>query len=266
MLHRILSGAFALLLTTACTAETPAPQPATTPAQPTASTAASSTPAAVPAASTPAQAAGEAPAAAPRAASGPTSHPGNYAAGVDYIDLGTAQTFGNGPGIEVVEVFGYGCVHCATLQPLISAWKAKQPQDVDFIYVPAVFGGAWEAWARAYYTAETMGVLERSHEPVFKAIHEQRVPIQNLEDIARLYEPFGVDPQQFLATMDSFAVNAKIARSAQQVPRWGVDATPTMVVAGKYRVTAPREGGFPKMLDVVDFLVAKERAARGSGG
>jgi thiol:disulfide interchange protein DsbA len=254
MLHRVLTGAFALLLTTACTAETPqAPQQAAT-------SPSSSAPAATPAAQQPA-AAPAAPA-ADRPATGPTSHPGNYTAGVDYIDLGTPQTFGSGPGIEVVEVFGYGCIHCATLQPLINEWKPTLPRDVDFIYVPAVFGGAWEAWARAYYTAETMGVLERSHDAVFNAIHTERMQFRNLEDIAGLYTRFGVDKAQFLATMDSFAVNAKIARSAQQVPRWGVEATPTMVVAGRYRVQAPREGGFEKMLDIVDFLVAKERAAR----
>lgn len=186
--------------------------------------------------------------------------------GRDYFLVENPQTFADGDGIEVVEVFGYGCIHCATLQPLINAWKPSLPQDVDFIYVPAVFGGAWEAWARAYYTAETMGVLERSHDAVFNAIHTERMQFRNLDDIAGLYTRFGVDKAQFLATMDSFAVNAKIARSAQQVPRWGVEATPTMVVAGRYRVQAPREGGFEKMLDIVDFLVAKERAARAPAG
>ena len=254
MLHRVLACAFALLLTSACSADTPeATQPAAS--APTASTA----PAATQASTTATLAAAPA---AERPASGPTSHPGDYSAGVDFVELGEAQTFGNGPGIEVVEVFGYGCVHCATLQPLIGAWKAKLPQDVDFIYVPAVFGGAWEAWARAYYTAETMGVLDRSHEATFKAIHTERAPIRNLGDIAGLYTRFGVDEEQFLATMDSFAVNAKIARSSQQVPRWGVDATPTLVVAGKYRVMPPRSGGFERMLDVAEFLIARERAAR----
>jgi len=254
MLHRVLTGAFALLLTTACTAETPAPQQAASTA-PATSAPAPAQPAAQPEAT-----------AVERPATGPTSHPGNYTAGTDYVELGTAQPFAGGSGIEVVEVFGYGCIHCANLQPLVNDWKRSLPRDVDFVYVPAVFGGAWEAWARAYYTAETMGILERSHDAVFEAIHRERVQFRSVDDIAALYTRFGVDQAQFLATMQSFAVDAKIARSAQQVPRWGVDATPTMVVAGKYRVTAPREGGFRAMLDIVDFLVAKERAARAAGG
>ena len=263
MLHRLLTGAFALLLTTACTAETPdtaQPASASRPAAEAAAAPQSSAAATPPAAAAPAAAP-----AADRPATGPTSHPGSYTAGTDYVELGTPQTFGSGPGIEVVEVFGYSCIHCANLQPVINTWKAGLPQDVDFLYVPAVFGGPWEAWARAYYTAETMGVLERSHEEVFNAIHVQRRQFRSLEDIAALYADFGVDQAQFLATMDSFAVDAKIARAAQQVPRWGVDATPTMIVAGKYRVMTPREGGFERMLDVVDFLVAKERAARAGG-
>lgn len=38
-----------------------------------------------------------------------------------------------------------------------------------------------------------------------------------------------------------------------------MDSTPSMVVAGKYRVST--EGGFDQMLRTVDWLVARERAA-----
>jgi thiol:disulfide interchange protein DsbA len=49
------------------------------------------------------------------------------------------------------------------------------------------------------------------------------------------------------------------------VSAWGIEGTPTMVVAGKYRVQSPGgEDGFEKMLKIVDFLVARERAAKKS--
>jgi protein dithiol oxidoreductase (disulfide-forming) len=44
-----------------------------------------------------------------------------------------------------------------------------------------------------------------------------------------------------------------------------VDGTPSLIVNGKYRVVAPREGSFTKMLQITDWLVAKERAAKKAG-
>jgi thiol:disulfide interchange protein DsbA len=127
--------------------------------------------------------------------------------------------------------------------------------------MPAVFGGAWEIYGRAYYAAETMGILEKSHDAIFKALHTDRKPIQSVEDVADLYTSFGVTREDFMASMQSFAVNAKIARAQQTVQRYGVDGTPSIIINGKYRVMSPQQGGFKRMLEIVDALVAQEHAA-----
>jgi len=192
-----------------------------------------------------------------------TAEPPRFVAGTDYTVLEPAQpTHAPGDKIEVVEVFGYSCIHCANLQPLVNEWKKTLADDVHFEYVPAVFGGVWEAYARVFYTAQTMGVLERSHDALFKAIHEES-RFNNLEDVAGFYAQYDIDPQQFMATMSSFPVEAKISEARSRVPAYGVEGTPTMIVAGKYRVTVPRiDNGMQKMLEVVDFLIATERAER----
>lgn len=185
--------------------------------------------------------------------------------GKDYTTLPAASPLlSNSDRIEVVEVFGYSCIHCANLAPVIATWKQQQPEDVQVVYMPLASGGTWEAFARAYYTAETMGVLDRTHVPMFQAVHSERRAFRGLDDIAAFYGEHGVDKEQFLATMESFAVNAKIARAQQQAPRWQIEATPTIVVAGKYRVM-PGQGGFDRMLQITEFLVERERAARSAG-
>ena len=46
-------------------------------------------------------------------------------AGHDYIELPAARSWAARPGrIEVAEVFGYSCPHCAHLEPLLAEWKA----------------------------------------------------------------------------------------------------------------------------------------------
>lgn len=188
-----------------------------------------------------------------------------YEAGRDYFPIEPAQPT-RADKIEVIEVFGYPCSHCAHAAPAIARWRKTLPADVQFSLVPAVFGGVWEAYARAYYTAETMGVAERSHDRLFEVLHTERRPIRNMDDIAAFYGEYGVDKETFLATLTSFPVNAKIAEAARRVSAYGVEGTPTMVVAGKYRVLSPGgDDGFDRMLQVVDHLVERERAARKAG-
>lgn len=167
-----------------------------------------------------------------------------------------------GKSVSVVEVFGYSCPHCAHFQSYIDAWKKKQSADVKFSYLPAAFGGVWEAFARAYYTADAMGVLQKSHNGIFDAVHVQHRPITNISDIAALYADYGVDQNVFASTMVSFPISAKVDAARAQAQRWGIDSTPTMVVAGKYRVMVTVAGREEGLLRNVDWFVAKERAAR----
>lgn len=181
--------------------------------------------------------------------------------GEDYIELMAPQPTSSGDKIEVLEVFGYWCIHCAHLDPTIEKWKKALPDDVAFSYVPAIFNNTHELYARAFYTAETMGVLDKTHSPMFtKAAVDQA--IRSLDDMLQLYADHGVSKADFEATMNSFAVNAKVARNKQTMPRYQVEGTPTLIVNGKYRVSVTREGGFERMLKTADELIARERAAK----
>jgi len=184
--------------------------------------------------------------------------------GRDYVRIGNGQPFEPLDGkIEVVEVFGYVCPACANFQPLVRAWKAKLPSDVRFTYVPALFGGTWDDYARAFYTAESMGLVDRTHDPMYQAIHLDRTlkgerGRDSVEDIAAFYGKFGVDPKQFASTMSSFAINAKAARAKQFAMRSQISGTPSLVVNGKYLVKGT---SYQNMLEIADELIAVERAA-----
>jgi thiol:disulfide interchange protein DsbA len=182
--------------------------------------------------------------------------------GTDYEIIKGGQPYQPLAGkIEVVELFGYTCGHCATFEPAFAAWKNKQSADVRVTLVPAAFGGYWEPFARAYYAAEMMGVVEKSHASIFKAIHLDRsiVPGEDLDPlkIGALYAPFGVDAKQFANAMKSFGVQGKYSRARQFAAANGLDGTPILVVNGKYRVRGASE---QDMLRIVDALVAHERA------
>ena len=130
------------------------------------------------------------------------------------------------------------------------------------ISVPAAFGGYWLPYARAFYAAEALGVLPQSHDAMFNAIHVQRsLPVNNnvtAEQIAPFYAQYGVDAKRFADTFNSFGVDAKINRAKQFAVKTRIEGTPAIVVNGKYTVPVDQQG-FGKMLNTVDWLVAKER-------
>lgn len=261
MTPRLALPLLALLLATACSdPNTPAPE-ATTPA--------ASTPAA-PVASAPAPS--EAPPvdpavqAAVAAAVGAAASGAAPVAGTDYVEIAGGQPFDplNGK-IEVVEIFGYTCPHCASFQQLVNAWKPSLGADVRFNYVPAPFGGYWEPYAKAYYAAEAMGVQAQSHDAVFRAIHIDRtLPVQPLptdEQLGAFYSHYGVDAKQFASTMSSFAVGGKMNRAKQFITRsFGSESpsTPALVINGKYRVTGK---SLEDHLRIAQQLIAQERGA-----
>lgn len=194
-------------------------------------------------------------------ASPPEPTQGDFRLGVDYEVLPTPQpTYGQGK-IEVAEVFGYSCIHCAQFQPKVNAWKKTMPADVRWEYVPAVFGSIWDTFARAYYAAQTMGVQAKTHDAVFNGVFvEKLVQTGTDEEIADLYAKLGVDRSKFLATMNSFGVTAMLNRAKQFALRTGVSATPTLIINGKYRLNVTRDRGFEGMLATADYLIARERA------
>jgi thiol:disulfide interchange protein DsbA len=259
-LSLLLAASFALA---ACSQE--APTPAAGAAQAPASNASASAPPAN-RPGTPAAAPAQTPS-APERTPGPVVPPTGPApvAGTDYVEIPGGQPFQPGTGkIEVVEVFGYTCPHCATFEPMVSAWAAKLPADVNFVPVAAPFGGMWMPYAKAFYTAQAMGLLDQTHDAMFRAIHIDRsLPVQpppSDEQLAQFYAQYGADPQQFTSTMNSFAIGAKLNRAQQFLQRSGVNSTPTLVVAGKYRVTP---GSHEEALRIAEHLIARERAARG---
>jgi len=161
--------------------------------------------------------------------------------------------------IEVVEVFGYTCPHCAHFEPQLEAWVAKQPADVRFTPVPAAFGGYWDSYARAFYAAEQVGVRQRSHADVFKALHVQgSLPAQNVtpDELATFYAQYDVQPQRFVEALRSQQVDDKVKYARAFAMRTKVSGTPMLVVNGKYLVKGKT---FDDTLRIASALVARER-------
>ena len=87
--------------------------------------------------------------------------------------------------------------------------------------------------------------------------------MRSIDDLAAFYAQHGVDKAKFLAMSGSFEVESKLQRANTIVKNDGVDGTPSIVVNGKYRVTGASAGGYPQLIELVDWLVQKEIDAKG---
>ncbi|MEZ5521523.1 MAG: thiol:disulfide interchange protein DsbA/DsbL [Dokdonella sp.] len=184
-------------------------------------------------------------------------------AGKNYFLIEPPQPTASGDKVEVLEVFSYACIHCAHFQPYADEIKAKLPAFAEFSYMPAIFNDQWEAFARAYYTAQSLGLLDKTHQAMFDAVHRDHRPFRSFDDIAAFYGEHGADVEKFKQIATSFEVESKLARSRSMVPKYGVDGTPTIIVDGKYRVTGASAGGYPQMVALVELLARKAHEAKG---
>ncbi len=184
--------------------------------------------------------------------------------GKDYERIAKSGPFQPLAGkIEVVEVFGYTCPHCAHFEPQLEAWAAKLPADVRFTPVPAAFGGVWDAWALAYYAADEVGVAKRSHAAVFKALHEDgSLPMQNVsaDELANFYTAYGVSADRYKQALRGDAVQKKVAEARAFAQRTQVPGTPAIIINGQYLV---RGNSFEDQLRVASKLISEARARGG---
>jgi len=145
------------------------------------------------------------------------------------------------------------------------AWKKKLPADVRLTYVPVAFAPSWMPYAKAFYAAESKGLVEKTHDAVFTKIHlERSLPGEGQAadpaKVAAFYAGYGVDAKEFQALMNSFGVDAQVNRAKQFAMKTGVEGTPSIIVNGKYRVTGGNS--YADVLRIADHLIAMERAAK----
>ncbi len=161
--------------------------------------------------------------------------------------------------IEVVEMFFYGCPHCFNLESTVEEWKKDLPDNVSFRYVPAVFKDTWAPLAKAYYAMEKMDLLDRLHSPLFEAIHFEQRRIYTEEAIAGFMAEHGVDRDDFMDAMNSFAVKTAVNKAKKMTDASGISGVPALIVNGKYMTGAALAGSEEEIFEVVDFLVQSEQ-------
>jgi protein dithiol oxidoreductase (disulfide-forming) len=206
---------------------------------------------------------------------GVSSRAATWTEGVNYFAIQPPRPTSLPPGkVEVTEIFSYACPACNVFQPTIHKLKQSLPANAVLDFVPASFNTAedWPMFQLAFLTAQTLGIEQKAHDAMFDAVWKgggdlavtdpsrglkSRLP--TIEDAAKFYnQQTGVPVAKFVETSKSFAVDVKVRSTEDLLKNYRVDRTPTIVVNGKYRLNVESAGGEDKVIELVNYLVAKE--------
>ena len=181
-----------------------------------------------------------------------------FVAGKDYTVVPNPVEVEKPGKIEVREFFWYGCGHCSKLEPHMQAWLKQMPKDVRFVRTPASMNPLWEQGARAYYVSEALGVRQKTHLPLFHAIHANGQNILEQAAFAKFFTQFGIPEAKFNSTYKSFPISSKIAQSQDLAKRYQLTGVPAVTVNGKYII----QGEDGKVTQVLNYLIEQERKAK----
>lgn len=179
-----------------------------------------------------------------------------------YIKLPLRAYTHTGDKIEVLEFFWYGCSHCYEFEPVIEQWLDDKAEYIEFVRMPAVLGASWMPYARAYYVAQHLDVLDKIHRPLFDAIHKENKRFTDKKSLKYFFEAQGVSADVFDRAYDSKDVQDNVRYAHSMGQRYGLKGVPAIIVNGQYATSAAIAGSYDNMIDVINTLAEAENAAR----
>ena len=181
--------------------------------------------------------------------------------GRDYKLLNPPQPT-NSKKIEVLEFFFYGCSHCFHLHTPLSAWEKTKPKDVVLTFVPTIFRDSMEPMARTMYALESMGQFEKLHDALYRAWNVDNKELYDEASIGDFVAKHGVDRAKFSAAYNSFSMQSKVERARQMIRSYGINGTPTLVVAGRYVITGLQPDDTVRVLKEVVAMARQGRTGK----
>jgi thiol:disulfide interchange protein DsbA len=179
--------------------------------------------------------------------------------GINYKEITTPQPVTAPAGkVEVIEFLWYDCQTCFVMQPLIERWLAEHRDTVAYSRLPAVTGDNMVYFARVFYAAEALGVLDQATPALFAAIHRYARPLDTDDQLAEFFGDLGIERARFLSAFRSSATADKVRDAKLMNRRYDVQGAPTLVVAGRYRVDPTMVASPDAMIDELNFLVERE--------
>ena len=183
-------------------------------------------------------------------------------AGQTYTPLNTPAPTTSGR-MEVLEFFSYGCPHCHEFSEPFERWSRKQPKDVVVRRVPVTFGRPqWVVLGRLFYTIQLMK-LPALDAGAFVAIHQQGRTLYDDQSVLQwaASQP-GVDANKFKEVYFSQEVTNAMKKADAMAISYQIDAVPSIIVGGRYKMLQQRGASFSDLLANTDAVIKLARQSQ----
>ncbi len=174
--------------------------------------------------------------------------------GTDYIVRSNEIKPVQSDKIEVTEFFGYFCIHCQHLEPIIEQQSKRFSSDTVLRQEHVVWQPAHQTLARLAAAVKSTGLSRQANQAIFKALMDGVVTDETSLKNWIQQQPYG---SRLLAAYNSPQSAAAAQTMQQQTVTYNITKTPTVVVGGKYELTNSQN------MAVLQELIEKVRAERG---
>lgn len=180
--------------------------------------------------------------------------------GQDYVVLQKPVPQLQADKIEVLEFFSYVCIHCSRLDPLLLQQSKRFADDTYLRTEHVVWDPGMLGFARIAAAVNASGTKYQANPLIFKAVFEEKANLGDPETFkAWAARQTGFDSGKLLAAYNSPTSAAAAKRMQELTEEFKIEATPMLVVGGKYAV---QMRDYEQGVRVVNELVDKVRTER----
>ena len=104
-----------------------------------------------------------------------------------------------------------------------------------------------------------MGALEQLHTPLFNALHVKRRNIATRDSLIDFAADLGLDKKEFARHYNSNETEVKMKQAFLMARDARITGVPSLIVNGRYLISASSAGSFEAMLETLDELIREER-------
>lgn len=185
-----------------------------------------------------------------------------FVAGKDYALLNTQSKPASVQGkIPVTEFFSYGCPWCYRLELSLMSWVKDKADSIQFKRVPVVFHKDWIYYAKAYYTAQTLGLEDKLTPLLFKAVQDKNGALLNSnEAMINFFISQGVDPNTAKSAFEnSTTIDMLVNKGTALMSQFHVNGVPAIVINNQYKTDLQMAKDSSRLFQILDFLVTKAK-------
>lgn len=157
----------------------------------------------------------------------------------------------------VTEFFSYGCPWCYRLETPFKQWTLTlNKTTVD--RVPVVFKPDWELYAKAYYTAKTLAMSDKLTPMLFKAIQDDKQPLNSKQAMINFFTAQGVDREIAKSAFEnSPTIDMHVKNGMELMAQYKINAVPAFVINNKYKTDLQMAGSPERLFEIMNYLLRK---------